>query len=46
MAEDLVQRAHRGNSAGLNWAGPARLSTEETEGEALDDGATESARSS
>ncbi|MER7679945.1 recombinase family protein [Streptomyces sp. NPDC096934] len=44
MAEDLVQRAHWGNLEGQNWAGLARLSTEEIEGEALDDGATESTR--
>ncbi|MFI7319412.1 recombinase family protein [Streptomyces venezuelae] len=40
MAEDLVQRAHWGNLEGQNWAGLARLSTEEIEGEAFDEGAT------
>ena len=38
MADDLVQRAHWGNLAGQDWAGLARLSTEETEGELSSDG--------
>ncbi|MEV6651764.1 recombinase family protein [Streptomyces sp. NPDC051219] len=41
MADDLVQRAHWGNLEGQNWAGLARLSTEETEGEITSGGASE-----
>ncbi|MEV6755415.1 recombinase family protein [Streptomyces sp. NPDC051214] len=37
MADDLVQQAHWGQLAGQNWAGLARLSTEETEGELTPD---------
>ncbi|WP_406255762.1 recombinase family protein [Streptomyces chartreusis] len=37
MADDLVQRAHWGDLEGQNWAGLARLSTEEAEGELSSD---------
>ncbi|WP_369255580.1 recombinase family protein [Streptomyces sp. R35] len=43
MGDDLVQRTHWGNLEGQNWAGLARLSTEETEGEISSDATSEEA---
>ncbi|MER5528723.1 recombinase family protein [Streptomyces sp. NPDC002677] len=40
----MVQRAHWGNLEGQNWAGLARLSTEEAEGELSSDGTLDESR--